>query len=62
MVANQPLILSIEAIDRFDPKVGETGPRYNLRKLSELPSHLIKAEMWNEFAEVCQHFENQPCP
>ena len=29
-----------------------TGPRYNLRKLTELPEHLIGAEMWNEVEEV----------
>ena len=37
----------------MDSEDEETGPRYNLRKLSELPYHLIRCDMWNEFVEVC---------
>lgn len=53
MAADQPLILSTELADMMDLEDGETGTRYNLRKLSELPYHLIRSEMWNEFVEVC---------
>ena len=54
MVADQPLVLSNEDSEsRMDSEDEETGPRYNLRKLSELPYHLIRCDMWNEFVEVC---------
>lgn len=52
MVADQPLILSTEDPERMDLEDEEAGPRYNLRKLSELPYHLIRCDMWNEFVEV----------
>ena len=52
MVADQPLILSTEVRQTADKEDGESGARYNLRKLSELPYHLIRSEMWNEFVEV----------
>lgn len=52
MVADQPLILSTGVEERMNLEDEEAGPRYNLRKLSELPYHLIKSEMWNEFVEV----------
>ena len=52
MVADQPLILSTEVRQTADAEYGESGARYNLRKLSELPYHLIRSEMWNEFVEV----------
>ena len=51
MVADQPLILSTEVRQTADAE-DEEGARYNLRKLSELPYHLIRSEMWNEFVEV----------
>ncbi|KAL9969786.1 hypothetical protein ACROYT_G022043 [Oculina patagonica] len=55
MVADQPLILSTDVDDKMDLGDEEAGPRYNLRKLSELPYHLIRSEMWYEFVEiVCQ--------
>ena len=54
MVADQPLVLSNEDSEsRMDSEDEETGPRYNLRKLSELPYYLIRCDMWNEFVEVC---------
>ena len=53
MVADQPLILSTEITQKIDVEDGEARARYNLRKLSELPYHLIRSEMWNEFVEVC---------
>ena len=52
MVADQPLILSTDVEEKIDLEDEEAGPRYNLRKLSELPYHLIRSEMWNEFVEV----------
>lgn len=52
MVADQPLILSTDVAEMMDLEDEEAGPRYNLRKLSELPYHLIRSEMWNEFVEV----------
>ena len=52
MVADQPLILSTDVRQAADTEDGESGARYNLRKLSELPYHLIRSEMWNEFVEV----------
>ena len=52
MVADQPLILSTDVEEKMDLEDEEAGPRYNLRKLSELPYHLIRSEMWNEFVEV----------
>ena len=52
MVADQPLILSADVEERMDLEDEEAGPRYNLRKLSELPYHLTRSEMWNEFVEV----------
>lgn len=53
MVADQPLILSTDVADKLDLEDEEAGPRYNLSKLSELPYHLIRSEMWHEFVEVC---------
>jgi len=58
MVADQPLILSTEVEERMDLEDEEAGPRYNLRKLSELPYHLIRSEMWNEFVEVRHIFSS----
>lgn len=60
MVADQPLILSTDVAERTDLEDEEAEPRYNLRKLSELPYHLIRSEMWNEFVEVRHifHFQN----
>ena len=52
MVEDQPLILSTDVEEKMELEDEETGPRYNLRKLSELPYHLIRSEMWNEFVEV----------
>ena len=52
MVADQPLILSADVAQRMKMEDGEMQTRYNLRKLSELPYHLIRSEMWNEFVEV----------
>ena len=53
MVADQPLVLSSEVSEnKMDSEDEETRPRYNLRKLSELPYHLIRCDMWNEFVEV----------
>ena len=52
MVEDQPLILSTDVEEKMDLEDEEAGPRYNLRKLSELPYHLIRSEMWNEFVEV----------
>lgn len=59
MVADQPLILSNDVAERTDLEDEEAGPRYNLRKLSELPYHLIRSEMWNEFVEVRNIFNFQ---
>lgn len=53
MVADQPLILSTDVTQKMDVEDGVAQARYNLRKLSELPYHLIRSEMWNEFVEVC---------
>ena len=55
MVAKQPLVLSCDSLDLDDERAGTDGQRYNLRKLIELPHHLIKAEMWTEFVEVCKN-------
>lgn len=55
MVADQPLILSTNVTQKLnldDLEDGQVKARYNLRKLRELPYHLIRSEMWNEFVEV----------
>ena len=52
MVADQPLILNTDVTPKLNLEDGEVRARYNLRKLSELPYHLIRSEMWNEFVEV----------
>lgn len=56
MVADQPLILNTDVTPKMNLEEGEVRARYNLRKLSELPYHLIRSEMWNEFVEVCDNF------
>lgn len=56
MVADQPLILNTDVTTKMNLEDGEVRARYNLRKLSELPYHLIRSEMWNEFVEVCDRF------
>ena len=61
MVADQPLILNTDVTPKMNLEDGEVRARYNLRKLSELPYHLIRSEMWNEFVEVCDRFFSFLC-
>ncbi|XP_072023467.1 NACHT and WD repeat domain-containing protein 2-like [Amphiura filiformis] len=56
-VQDQPLILDPTFYGESEmqsPRSGGTGQkkRYNMRKLSELPQHLIQAEMWKEAEQV----------
>ena len=61
-VQTQPLVLDAKSKDGFrnlsassHASRGQTktaGPRYNLRKLTELPEHLIGAEMWDDVEKV----------
>ena len=62
-VQDQPLIIDPTYHGEFDmdtPRTGSTGSkkRYNMRKLSELPLHLIEANMWND-AERVRKMENR---
>ena len=55
-VQDQPLIIdpSRDMNEGETPRVGGTAGkiRYNMRKLSELPQHLIEGKMWKEAEQV----------